>query len=174
MRTSSPSARMLGCAFVVRRGRSVMGSCRRCRSSTVVAWSLSVLPCRALSYLGGGFHLALRARARTGRALGAPPVPSPLVGSRGPPVPCFASAARYARARQGSGGLRQSGSARGAPFLSADAIRRVGRWALWRLVRFDYFTAHGVGRFLSCRAVALPLPSHGAVRGSATSLQEAP
>ena len=93
-----------------------MGSCRRCRSSTVVAWSLSVLPCRALSYLGGGFHLALRARARTGRALGAPPVPSPLVGSRGPPVPCFASAARYARARQGSGGLRQSGSARGRLF----------------------------------------------------------
>lgn len=151
-----------------------MGSFRRCRSSTVVIWSWSVLPCRALSYLSGGFHLALRARARTGRALGAPPVPSPLVGSRGPPVPCFASAARYARARQGSGGLRQSGSARGAPFLSAGALRRIGRWALWRSVRFDYFTAHGVGRFLSCWAVALPLPSHGACRGSATSLQEAP
>lgn len=165
---------MLGCAFNVRGIMSVMGSCRRCRSSTVVAWSLSVLTCRSLSYLGGGFHLALRARAPTVGALGAPPVPSPLVSSRGPPVPCFASAARYARARQGSGGLRQSGSARGAPFLSADAIRRVGRWALWRLVHFDYFTAHGVGRFLSCRAVALPLPSHGAVRGSATSLQEAP
>ena len=165
---------MLSCAFVVRRGRSVMGSFRRCRSSTVVIWSWSVLPCRALSYLGGGFHLALRARAPTVGALGAPPVPSPLVGSRGPPVPCFASAARYARARQGSGGLRQSGSAQGAPFLSAGALRRIGRWALRRSVRFDYFTAHGVGRFLSCRAVALPLPSHGAFRGSATSLQEAP
>lgn len=165
---------MLGCAFIVRGFMSVLGSCRRCRSSTVVVWSLSVLTCRSLSYLGGGFHLALRARAPTVGALGAPPVPSPLVGSRGPPVPCFTSAARYARARQGSGGLRQSGSARGAPFSSAGALRRIGRWALWRSVRFDYFTAHGVGHFLSCWAVALPLPSHGAFRGSATSLQEAP
>lgn len=78
---------MLGCAFIVRGIMNVMGSCRRCRSSTVVIWSLSVLPCRALSYLGGGFHLALRARAPTVGALGAPPVPSPLVGSGVPPSP---------------------------------------------------------------------------------------
>ena len=130
-----------------------MGSCRRCRSSTVVAWSLSVLPCRALSYLGGGFHLALRARARTGRALGAPPVPSPLVGSRGPPVPCFASAARYARARQGAGGLRQIGVVLRTAFLSADANEPYRRLSLLLRVRFDSYSAGGVVRPLSCRAV---------------------
>ena len=44
--------------------------------------------------------------------------PSRLAGPR---VPCFASPARYARARQGAGGLRESGSRLRRAFSSAAA-----------------------------------------------------
>ena len=127
---------MLGCAFVVRGlGLSGVGVVAAAPRRCFIGCCLSCAAAR-WCYFGGGCLLALRARARAVRALGAPPVPSPLVGSRGPPVPCFASPARYARARQRCGGLRECGSALRAHFLSADANQPYGRLSLWLRVRF--------------------------------------
>ena len=105
-----------GCAVFLAVGRflaaarrpSLLGSCLSCAAARGV--TLAAAP-----------TAPLRAHTHRGRESGALPrrAPSWLAGPR---VPCFASPARYARARQGSGGLRESGVRLRRAFLSADAI----------------------------------------------------
>ena len=76
-------------------------------------------------------------------------------GRGGPPFPSCSSPACYARARQGSGGLRESGVRLWRAFLSADANEPCSRLSLLLRVRFDCPVGGGVGRSISCRAVLI-------------------
>ena len=104
-----------GCALCMAVGRFVAAAPRRC----VVGFCLSCAAARLVT-LAAAPTARLRAHTHRGRVSGALPrrAPSWLAGPR---VPCFASPARSARARQGAGGLRESGSRLRRAFFSAGA-----------------------------------------------------
>ena len=120
---------------------SVLG----CRPLVLVRWRLALRPKRAHSDCRADSHGAPIPRAH---------------GRGGPPFPSCSSPARYARARQGSGGLRECGVRLWRAFLSADANEPIGRLSLLLRVRFACYSSGGVGRSISCRAVlAAGLPT---------------
>ena len=104
-----------GCAVFLAIGRfraaarrpSLLGSCLSCTAVRLV--TLAAAP-----------TAPLRAHTHRGReSLGAPTPRAP--GRGGPRCPSCSSPARYARARQGSGGLRESGVRLRRAFFSAAA-----------------------------------------------------
>lgn len=126
-----------GCAVFLAIGRflaaarrpSLLGSCLSCAAARGV--TLAVAP-----------TAPLRAHTHRGReSLGAPTPRAP--GRGGPRCPSCSSPARYARARQGPVGLRESGVRLRRAFLSADAIVPSRRLSL--LLRVRYARPAGVG-----------------------------
>ena len=104
-----------GCAVFLAIGRFLAAA----RRPSLLGSSLSCTAVRLVT-LAAAPTARLRAHTHRGRESGALPrrAPSWLAGPR---VPCFASPARYARARHGAGGLRESGVRLRRAFLSADA-----------------------------------------------------
>lgn len=104
-----------GCAVFLAIGRFVAAAPRRC----LVGFCLSCAAARGVT-LAAAPTARLRAHTHRGReSLGAPTPRAP--GRGGPRCPSCSSPARYARARQGAGGLRESGVRLRRAFLSADA-----------------------------------------------------
>lgn len=102
---------------------------RRC----LVGLCLSCAAARLVSY-AAACTAPLRAHTHRGRvSLGAPTPRAP--GRGGPRCPSCSSPARYARARQGAGGLRESGSRLRRAFFSAAALASFGRLPLSLIVR---------------------------------------
>lgn len=103
-----------------------------------VGLSLSCAAARIVSF-AAPYHCALMGAHRLARCVGGgtPPTPSWLAGA---PVPCFASAARYARTARRRGRLRRIGSRLRLPFLSADAIGLQWRAVAMLRVRFGYLS----------------------------------
>ena len=99
-------------------------------------WVWSVLGCRPLVLARR--RLALRPeRAHSDCRADSRGAPIPRAHGRGgPPFPSCSSPARFARARQGSGGLRESGVRLWRAFLSADANEPLRRLSLLLRVRF--------------------------------------
>lgn len=106
---------------------SVLG----CRPLVLVRWRLALRPKRAHSDCRADSHGAPIPRAH---------------GRGGPHFPSCSSPARCARARQGAGGLRESGVRLWRAFLSADANVPIGRLSLLLRVRFACPLGGGVGR----------------------------
>jgi hypothetical protein len=121
-------------------------SCRRCRSSTIVDEVLSVLGCRPLMLVR--WRLLLRPwRAHSDCRADSHGAPIPRAHGRGGPhFPSCSSPACFARARQGAGGLRESGVRLWRAFFSAAANEPIGRLSLLLRVRFDCPVGGGVGR----------------------------
>ena len=91
--------------------------------AVLVRWRLALRPKRAHSDCRADSHGAPIPRAH---------------GRGGPPFPSCSSPARYARARQGAGGLRESGSRLRRAFLSAAANEPCSRLSLLLRVRFGF------------------------------------
>ena len=85
-----------------------------------IGLSLSCAVARFVSF-AAPYHCALMGAHRLARCVGggSPPTPSWLAGA---PVPCFASAARYARTARRGGRLRHIGVRLRLPNFSADAV----------------------------------------------------
>lgn len=113
---------------------SVLG----CRPLVLVRWRLALRPKRAHSDCRADSHGAPIPRAH---------------GRGGPHFPSCSSPACFARARQGAGGLRESGVRLWRAFFSAGANVPLRRLSLLLRVRFDCPVGGRVGRYISCRAV---------------------
>ena len=101
-----------------------------------MGFCLSCAVARFVSF-AAPYHCALMGAHRLARCVGrgAPPTPSWLAGA---PVPCFASAARYARTARRCGRLRLIGVRLRLPFLSADAVGLQWRAVAMLRVRFGF------------------------------------
>ena len=107
---------------------------------------LSVLGCRPLVLVQRQLALRpLRAHSDCRAYSHGAPIPR-AHGRGGPPFPSCSSPACYARARQGAGGLRESGVRLWRAFLSADANVPLRRLSLLLRVRFACPLGGGVGR----------------------------
>ena len=104
-----------GCAVFLAIGRFVAAAPRRC----FVGFCLSCAAARGVT-LAAAPTAPLRAHTHRGRESHGAPTPR-APGRGGPRCPSCSSPARYARARQGAGGLRESGVRLRRAFLSADA-----------------------------------------------------
>lgn len=101
------------------------------RPLVLVRWRLALRPKRAHSDCRADSHGAPIPRAH---------------GRGGPHFPSCSSPACYARARQGAGGLRESGVRLWRAFFSADANVPICRLSLLLRVRFACPLGGGVGR----------------------------
>lgn len=114
-RTPATCPPLGGCAVFLAIGRFVAAAPRQC----FVGFCLSCAAARGVT-LAAAPTAPLRAHTHRGReSLGAPTPRAP--GRGGSRCPSCSSPARCARARQGAGGLRESGVRLRRAFLSADA-----------------------------------------------------